>query len=359
MRMCFQEIAHSVAKRNNLARHIALAAALVLMICSCSTNVPKLMVSVLAVDFSSTGDEVAGLLFGERVLTQDLLTGEERCSWDADPYTYVIQYSTQGNLLAMEYRGKSRMEVMLSAAAHFIALYETETCELVQEIPVRFRDYAATMSFSHDDKYLVVGTVASVGEGDNLQVIDIEAGEISRAWTFEDARILTSTFSQDGSLLLFGLMDFNSSSANSDTQPSVHSGRAVLMDFTTGKIVNEWNEPTSRGITAVAISNDGKSIALGFYDGTVKVVDRQSNESIVVHKHLSLVETVVFSRDGKTVFSGSWDETVVANEVATGNTVQEFDFASAVKDFDISPDGMKIAVGLQSASTLEFRDLGS
>ena len=353
MRMCIRVIGHSVASR------IALAAAVVKMSCSCSTSVPNSAVPVLAVDFSSTGDEVAGLFFGERVLTQDLVTGEERCSWDADPYTYVVQYSSQGNLLAMEYRGKSRTQILMSAGAHFIALYETATCKLIREIPVNFRDHAATLSFSHDDKYIVVGTVASIGETDNLQVIDVDAGKIVRTWTFEDARVGTSTFSQDGSLLLFGLMDFNSSSANSDAQSSTHSGRAILMEFATGRIIDEWNEPTSRGITAVAISDDGKSVALGFYDGTVKVVDRQSNESIVVHKHLSLVETVVFSRDGNTVFSGSWDETVVANEVATGNTVQEFDFASAVKDFDISPDGMKIAVGLQSASTLEFRDLGS
>ena len=251
------------------------------------------------------------------------------------------------------------MEVMFSASAHFIALYETESCELIQEIPVRFRDHAATMSFSPDDKYLFVGTVASVGEGDNLQVIDIEAGELSRAWTFEDARVLTSTFSQDGSLLLFGLMDFNSSSANSDAQSSTHSGRAILMEFATGKIIDEWNEPTSRGITAVAISNDGKSVALGFYDGTIKVVDLQSGESSVVHKHTSVVEKVVFSGDGKTVFSGSWDKTVVAIEFSTGNEVHNFRFERAVMDFDISPDGMKLAVGLQSASTLEFRDLGS
>ncbi|MBO7228247.1 MAG: hypothetical protein J6V18_01020, partial [Bacteroidales bacterium] len=58
-------------------------------------------------------------------------------------------------------------------------------------------------------------------------------------------------------------------------------------------------------------SPDGKYLASGSLDNTVKIWDANSRECIQTLKgHSNVVESVCWSPDGKYLASGSWDRTV-------------------------------------------------
>jgi WD40 repeat protein len=65
------------------------------------------------------------------------------------------------------------------------------------------------------------------------------------------------------------------------------------------------------GVHSVAFSPDGKTLASGSLDGTVKLWDAQAGQELATLKgHTGEVHSVAFSPDGKTLASASWDNTV-------------------------------------------------
>jgi sugar lactone lactonase YvrE len=117
------------------------------------------------------------------------------------------------------------------------------------------------------------------------------------------------------------------------------------------------------GVLSVSFSPDGRLLASGSYDSTVKLWDVVAGKELrALTGHTTLVNSVAFSPDGKLLASsGAGEGTVRIWDVATGELVRTF----RVPDFFVvnvafSPDGKWIAAASNNSRTgVKFWDVAT
>jgi WD40 repeat protein len=99
---------------------------------------------------------------------------------------------------------------------------------------------------------------------------------------------------------------------------------------------------------AVSFSPDGKLIATGSFDKTIKLWDLSGKEIRTYNGpagHQNLVLSLAFSRNGQMLASGSSDNTAKIWDVPVSSPLREFAFTAPVGAIALSPDGTKLAGG--------------
>jgi len=100
-------------------------------------------------------------------------------------------------------------------------------------------------------------------------------------------------------------------------------------------------------VYSIAFSPDGRYLASGSYDETVKLWDPRTGKCIrTLVGHTSLVYSVTFSPDGRYLASGSGDETVKLWDLRTGGCIWTFEahtYWGWLDSLAFSPDGKILA----------------
>ncbi len=101
------------------------------------------------------------------------------------------------------------------------------------------------------------------------------------------------------------------------------------------------------GVTAVAFSPDGKTLASASTDATLKLWNVESGElRTTLTGHPGAVLCAAFSRDGKALASGGDDSNVWLWDVAEGKVIAKLSaHSSKVKCLAFSPSGAQLATG--------------
>ena len=169
-------------------------------------------------------------------------------------------------------------------------------------------------------------------EGD-ISRISFELWEISpqHIATLEGhASVRSVSFSPDGKMLASGAED----------------NTVKLWDVETGKNTATLEGHTS-WIYSVAFSPDGTTLASGSGDRTIKLWDVATGANISTFEgHGVGVYSVAFSSDGTTLASGSNDKTIKLWDVATGANISTFEgHTEGITTVAYSPDGTTLASG--------------
>ncbi len=216
-------------------------------------------------------------------------------------------------------------------------VWNTHTGEHIQTFGAA--DWVLSVAFRPDGKTIASGGGHLEGLGSGIQLLDIKTGKFLKVFGGPFAT-LSVCFSPDGKTLASSGDEWDSNIRLWDVQ----TGK--LLKTLKKRIAFESTSFEDRIVNSVAFNSDGKTIASGSSDGTIRLWNAHTGKFIkYLVGHTKSVNSVAFSPNGKTLISVG-AEGVCLWDVNTGEYIEDVPIPAVSAAF--SPDGRTCAIGSET-----------
>lgn len=174
-----------------------------------------------------------------------------------------------------------------------------------------------------------------MGEEIRIETWNAATGQIKKRVIAEKRLMSDAALSPDGALLAVEL--------GTQPEPVLFKSAGIgLYDLQAGKLLRLL--PEKYGLSGLAWSPDGKTLATSVHEGDVTLWNAQTGEKQRVLRTEAI--SIAWSPDGKTLAAGGADGIVQFFNSQTGREEDEWQVKGAVRRLAWSPDGKKLALGV-------------